>query len=186
MEPPLETPEPPAPIPAEELKLVAISLPGNARGGYDPAVPFADLRTFVFRAPPGGDAAPGTPLGTPADREIRRLLAETLVLRGFRQADAREPADLVVDFSRRSANLDYRELSPLYDRYDFGPIGWGSPDAVATRGTLIVDILDAHSQRIAWHAWTTKPIGPGTATGEGSFALVREAVGEVLAGFPPP
>jgi hypothetical protein len=181
-------PEPAAAI-AEDapLKLVPVSLPGGAQGGYDPSVPFAELDTFVFRGPAiGDDAPPGTSLGAPGDRTIRRLIAEQLALRGFRQAAGREPADLVIDFSRRSANLSYRELSPLHDRYDFGPIGWGSPDAVATRGTLTVDIVESRSQRLAWHAWTTKPIGPGTATGEGSFALAREAVTEVLAGFPPP
>jgi hypothetical protein len=169
-----------------QVALVPVSLPGGARGGYDPAVPFAELDTFVFRGPALGDDAPaGTPLGAPGDLTIRRLLAEQLALRGFRQASGREPADLVVDFSRRSANLSYRELSPLYERYDFGPIGWGYQGAVATRGTLTVDIVDAHTQRIAWKAWTTKPIGPGTATGEGSYQLAREAVTEVLAGFPP-
>jgi hypothetical protein len=169
-----------------DLKLVALDLPGGASGGYDPAVPFAELHTFVFRAPADGDAAPGTSLGTPLDREVRRLIAETLTFRGLRQADAREPADLVVDFAQSSRNLTYRELSPFYDRYSFIPIGFGSPDVVAQRGTLIVEIIDAHTSRIAWHAWTTQPIGPGTATGQGSFDLARKAVGEVLAGFPPP
>lgn len=188
---PVEKPAPPlepalAPTAPADLKLVALDLPGNARGGYDPGVPFAELHTFVFRAPADGDAAPGTSLGTPIDREVRRLIAETLTFRGFRQGNAREPADLVVDFARSSRNLTYRELSPFYDRYDFVPIGFGSPDVVAQRGTLIVEIMDAHTSRIAWHAWTTQPIGPGTATGQGSFDLARKAVGEVLAGFPPP
>ena len=39
--------------------------------------------------------------------------------------------------------------------------------------------------RLAWHAWTTKGIGPGITYGEKTTALVREAVADVLAAFPP-
>ena len=61
----------------------------------------------------------------------------------------------------------------------------GSGFGVDTRGTLVVDIIEARSGRLAWHAWTTKGLGPGITLGARTTALVREAVAEVLVGFPP-
>lgn len=177
--------EPPAPEPLR--KLLPVSLPGGARGGYDPSVPMADLRSFAFGPVPGssGGARADTSLGSPTDLQIRRLVAEQLTMRGFYQAAGGQPADLLIAFSLRSRNVTYRELSPLYERYDFGPFFFGSNDVAGTRGTLTLDIIDPRANRIAWHATTTKPIGPGTAIGEGRAELVRQAVTEVLAGFPP-
>jgi hypothetical protein len=72
----------------------------------------------------------------------------------------------------------------LYERYDaFNRVGMGFE--VDTRGTLVVDIIDVRSDRLAWHAWTTKGIGPGITYGEKTTALIREAVGDLLAEFPP-
>src|SRR4030095_7657462 len=92
------------PIAADEpWKLVPISLPGDARGGYDPAARFAELHPFVFSGPAlGQDVPAGTSLGTPADRTIRRLIAEQLTLRGLRQAGGQEPTALVTAFSGHS------------------------------------------------------------------------------------
>lgn len=64
-------------------------------------------------------------------------------------------------------------------------MGWAYDTLTDTRGILTVDIVDASTQRIAWHAQTTKGLGPGVTYGEKTTAVVREAVAEVLAGFPP-
>ena len=67
--------------------------------------------------------------------------------------------------------------------YDFPSLGRGFE--VDTRGILAVDIIDTRSDRIAWHAWTSKGLGPGVTYGEKTRALIREAVAEVLVDFPP-
>lgn len=172
--------------PAPTAQLVDISLPGDASGGYDPAVSFASLRTFAFGPRDAtGYGEAGARVDLPIDRQIRRFLADDLTLRGFRQASGDETADLVVAFTQRATNRTLRMPSGLYDRDDIAPVDWGQGDAVATRGHLLVEIVDARSNRVAWRAWTTKPLGPGTRSEEAATALVREAVTEVLSGFPP-
>jgi len=86
------------------------------------------------------------------DRQIRRYLAEGLELKGFRQATGSEEADLVVSFSTGQKSRSFRAIPILYQRYDFPSMGTGFE--VDTRGTLVVDIIDARSDRLAWHAWT--------------------------------
>ena len=178
-------PSPPASGPPR--RLVEAPDTGLVRAGYDPAVPFSKLRTFSFRTPEGSDdaAAAGTTREQPVDRQIRRFLSEDLTLRGLKQASGGEPADLVVDFSRRTRNRTVWGRRSIYNQYDIG-VGWWGRGVVDTRATLTVDLIDSHDERIAWHAETTKAIGPGiVASGEADTALVREAVTELLAGFPP-
>jgi hypothetical protein len=142
---------------------------------------WARLRTFRFAPPAGSGEGPGSRVEAPIDRQIRYLIASDLGFKGLRQASGREPAALEVAFSRRSRNTDLGWLLPIYDQYDF-PVAWNEVD---TRATLTVDIVDLRTNRLAWHAQTTKGIGPGITPGETGAALVREAVNEVLAGFPP-
>lgn len=178
---PAEPPRPDGSLP----RFTKVDLGASAGGGYDPEVVFTGIRTFTFPRPPRpGDPLPaGTPLETPGDRQIRRYLAEGLELKGFRQATGSEEADLVVSFSTGQKSRSFRAISILYQRYDFPSMGTGFE--VDTRGTLVVDIIDARSDRIAWHAWTTKGFGPGITPGAETAALVREAVADILAAFPP-
>jgi hypothetical protein len=166
-------------------RFTKVELGANAGGGYDPAVIFSRIHTFTFPRPPrpGDPVAAGTPLETPGDRQIRRFLAEGLELKGFRQASGSEEADLVVTFSTGEKSRTFHTMPLLYERYAFTRMGSGFE--VDTRGTLVVDIIDARSERLAWHAWTTKGIGPGITHGARTTALLREAVADVLVAFPP-
>lgn len=178
---------PPAPAapPGPPPHLVEVDVSGPGKASYDAAVSFERLRTFRFPAAAGPGAPAGTPLETPLDRQIRRLLADDLRWKGLRQAHGAEDADLVVHFTRGAYTGAYQPFVVLYDWYGFGvPVALG-PDRVDTRGLLTVDLVDARSNRIAWHAWTTKGLGPGITPGEKTDALLREAVSEVLAPFPP-
>jgi hypothetical protein len=170
---------------AQPRRFTEVDLGVSGGAGYDPEVVFQGIRTFTFRSPPQpGEPAPaGTPLEMPEDRRIRRYLAEGLQLKGFRQAAGNEEADLVVAFSTGQKSRDLRTFPILYQGYDLPRVDRGS--RVDTRGTLMVDIIDARSNRIAWHAWTTKGIGPGITPGDKTSALIREAVADILAGFPP-
>jgi hypothetical protein len=183
--PPRAEPVTPAEPGGQVPRFTEVDLGADAGGGYDPEVIFHGIRTFTFPRPPrSGDPVPaGTPLETPGDRQIRRYLAEGLELKGFRQATGSEEADLVVTFSTGQRSRDFRAIPILYRHYDFPSMGTGFE--VDTRGTLVVDIIDTHSDRIAWHAWTTKGIGPGVTPGAETTALIREAVADILAGFPP-
>lgn len=183
---PAEAQEPPRPE-GPAPRLVKVDLPGRAAAGYDPAVSFEGLRTFSFPAPvqPGADVAPGTPLEQPIDRQIRRLLADDLKLKGLRQATDGAPADLLVDFSHGATTRTYRPFFLfVYGWYQTDLTDPLFDEVVNTRGVLTVDIVDTRSNRIAWHASTTKGLGPGV-TYDDQPAMLREAVSEVLARFPP-
>jgi hypothetical protein len=169
----------------QPLRFTEVDLGFNAGGGFDPTVIFTGLGTFTFPLPPQpGDPLPaGTALETPQDRQIRRFLVEGLRLKGFRQATGGEEADLLVDFSTGQRSRTVSTIPILYSNYDFVSMGHGYQ--VDTRGTLVIDIIDTQSGRLAWHAWTTKGVGPGITPGEKTTALIREAVADVLAEFPP-
>ncbi len=169
----------------QPLRFTEVDLGFDAGGGFDPTVIFTGLSTFTFPLPPQpGDPLPaGTALETPQDRQIRRFLVEGLRLKGFRQATGGEQADLLVDFSTGQRSRTVSTIPILYSNYDFISMGHGYQ--VDTRGTLVIDIIDTQSGRLAWHAWTTKGVGPGITPGQKTTALVREAVADVLAKFPP-
>ena len=173
---------PPDPQPRRFTK---VDLGARAGGGYDPTVIFSGIQTFTFPpAPqPGDPVAAGTPLETPLDRQIRRFLVEGLKLKGFRQAMGSEEADLLVDFSAGENSRTFSTIPILYQEYD--SLNMGDTFEVFTRGTLVVDIIDTRSGRLAWHAWSTKGLGPGITPGAKTTALLREAVADVLVAFPP-
>jgi len=181
------------PRPTEEPPptLLAIAEPDpSIQAGYDPAVSFPALSSFRFPAPTAdaGDAdRVGAPLEDPLDRVIRRQIADELTRRGFRQAGGGETPDMLVDFSRRAVNRDFYGLFSLYDRYGFGvdTNDWALGERVATRGILVIDIVDAQSERLAWHAVAKTGLGPGITPGAKTESVLRQAVTAALLGFPP-
>lgn len=181
------------PRPSEEPPPQLIAISGSdpsLRAGYDPAVSFPALASFRFPAATAVTADAnrvGAPLEDPLDRMIRRQIADELTRRGFRQAAGGEAPDMLVDFSRRAVNRDFYGLFSLYDRYGFGvdTNDWALGERVETRGVLVIDIVDATSERLAWHAVAKTGIGPGITPGAETEAVLRRAVTEALLGFPP-
>lgn len=184
---------PPTPPTNPPARMVKVSLPrlagsgGGAGAGYDPAVAFDRLHTFAFPAPvlPGPDTPAGTRVDQPIDREIRRLLADGLRMRGLRQATGSEPPDLRVHFTRQESIWSQGPLVYFYDWYGFGTVWPGAIEYLNQRGTLTVDLVETRGQRLAWHAWTTKGLGPGVTPGERTTQVIREAVSDLLSRFPP-
>jgi hypothetical protein len=183
-----EVPEAPPPRPEGPPPLLTKVKKGPGAGAsYDPTVRYSQYQAFAFRPfPRPGEKVPrGTPLDMPIDRQIRRFLKETLELKGFRQAEGAEQADFVVGFSRGNQSTTwYAWFYPtLYSQYDVGGVGIGPQ--VYTRGSLVVDIVDTRTQRIAWHSVSSRDIGPGITPGAATTKLVREGVAEAMQGFPP-
>ncbi len=168
-----------------KFRFVKLDLGGGAGADYDPAVDFSDIHTFTFPrlARPGETVPAGTRLETPEDRQLRRLLAEGLSLKGLRQATGGEEAELLVSFSTGDKSRDLHAMPAPYQSYALNHLG--PNPGVDTRGTLVIDIVETESERLAWHAWTTKGIGPGITHGAETTRLLREAVADLLAGFPP-
>ncbi|MEB2346195.1 MAG: DUF4136 domain-containing protein [Deltaproteobacteria bacterium] len=185
---------PPArrPRPAEEAPATLVAVPEasrSVRAGYDPRATIPARGSFSFPAPaaPGDEHRPGAPVESPLDRVIRRSIADELERRGFHQASGGETAELLVGFSSKDVNRDFYGLFSLYDRYGFGidTNAWALGSRVATRSVLVLDIVDAQSERLAWHAVVTTGLGPGITPGAHTEAVWRQAVTEALLGFPP-
>jgi hypothetical protein len=189
--------EGPAPKPARRqrpteeaaAKLVTVPEAGKSvRAGYDPLAAVPARGSFSFPAPaaPGDEHRPGAPVESPLDRVIRRSIADELERRGFHQATGGETADLLVGFSSKDVNRDFYGLFSLYDRYGWGvdTNDWALGSRVQTRSVVVIDIVDAQSERLAWHAVATTGLGPGITPGARTEAVLRNAVTEAMLGFP--
>ncbi len=165
-------------------KLTEVDLGLNSGGGFDEAVAFDRLESFTFPrfARPGEGRQPGMRLEQPRDRQLRRLIAEVLELRGLRQSTGDEIADVVVVASTTGKVRAVANMGIVYDQYalrDMGPI------EVLPQGTLTIDIMETRTGRLAWHAWTNKALSRVVPTEETRSELLREAVTDALSGFPP-
>lgn len=181
-----EVAEPP-PLPTEPLPMLTkVELGPRSAAAYDPGVRFSQLRTYAFVSlPRAGDAPAGTPVEQPKDRAIRRFMADALALKGFHQATGSEVPDFVVGFSTSTGSSTWYAITypVLFDTYVDSGLPYGPH--VYESGSLVVDIVEARTDRLAWHAYTRKGMGPGITPGEKTSALLREAVTDVLADFPP-
>ena len=70
----------------------------------------------------------------------------------------------------------------VYDRYALRDMG---AVEVAPRGTLSLDIIETRTGRLVWHAWTTRGLSRVVPSDETRSEVLRVAVTEALAKFPP-
>ena len=144
--------------------------------------PTADLsafRTFHILAPPARRAdAPALPQSDPmldnsiTNQALRQDLRQALEGRGYAPAPTRDADVLVAYYAGTREKLDTTYWNPgpyrysywgFRDRWAWPYYGWAGP-AVAlarvqesTQGTVIVDLIDARTQQLAWR-------GQGVAT----------------------
>lgn len=178
---------PTRPVDPPPKKIDLGRLHGGVEAAYDPATNYERHTTFLFpqRTAPAGDARAGMQLEQPVDREIRRYLAEALRLKGLRPAEGDEPADLLVEFSTSASTKVVPPLPFLQDWYSVGgekvPLG-GQVDAKAR---FTVDIIEGGTYRLAWHATVERRFRPEVSIGPDSTAMLREAVIDLIAPYPP-
>lgn len=174
---------PPGPGPPMR-QLSKIRLPGQAKGRYDSQVIFTGHETFSFprNARPGDGAPPGTPVEQPGDRQIRRQITNNLEMKGFRQAQGDEASDLFVTFSTSQGSRTW-----FFSYYGFQPMTGTSPLLSPWEyetGSLAIDVYTPRKE-VAYSASVVRGMGPGITPGEKTAQLVREAVTQLLTGFPP-
>lgn len=178
---------PKRPIDPPPKKVELGRLHGGVEAAYDPATNYERHTTFLFpqRTAPADQARPGMEVEQPVDREVRRYIAEALRLKGLRPAEGSEPADLLVDFSTNASTRVAPPLPFLQDWYGVGgarvPLG-GQVDAKAR---FTVDIIEGSTYRLAWHATVERRFRPQVSLGPDSEAMLREAVADLLAPYPP-
>lgn len=179
--------QPTEPVDPPPKKVELGRLHGGVEAAYDPATSYERHRTFLFpqRIAPAGKARPGMELEQPVDREIRRYLAEALRLKGLRPAEGTEKADLLVEFSTSASSRVTPPLPFLQDWYNVGgekvPLG----GQVDSKARFTVDIIEGGTYRLAWHAEVERRFRPEVSLGPDSTAMLREAVTDLLAPYPP-
>ncbi|HEY5565130.1 MAG TPA: DUF4136 domain-containing protein [Rhodothermia bacterium] len=142
---------------------------------------FAQYRTFEWMPVPEGLYA-GMRLGPTMDNRIRRAIESELVLKGLQRATEGAEPDLFVVYHaavREDAERAY------YDSWGYGRMGrWRSGTVVVeplTRGTLIVDLVDADQNSLVWRGKASGVVSSPTEAGKRVF----EAIQRILEGYPP-
>jgi len=146
---------------------------------FDKGEDFKKFRTFAWKE---GKNAPN-PL---ADRRIREIVEMQLGSKGLRRALGVEPDCLVVYHASTEDDLS---LNMFYSGWGAGwyPY-WGAPTSVTTtvdrqrKGTLIVDVWDAATKKLAWRG-----VGEDTLSDkpEKNSKKVQKVVAKMFKQFPP-
>lgn len=131
------------------------------------------------------------------DTRLRRAVEDTLTTKGMR---AEQPADFYVNYTvvteeRVSINTynTYGGFGPgwgytAYGPYCCGPWGIGSTQANVyyyTQGTLIIDIVDARSNKLVWRGTADSRL-PQSGTPEKRTQELRATIAKMFERFPPP
>ena len=155
---------------------------------YDHTATFAGYHTFTWI--PREEHGTGNPLIAERAREAIRSALER---KGYTFVSAAEQADFAVDFTIGAHDrVDIHTYPAPYagSWWWYGRGWWGYPywgrgvDLHRYReGVLAIDIFDAKTHRPVWHGWARKPLGAQDLAH--ARGMIREAVDEVLARFPP-
>ena len=165
---------------------------------YDPKADFSKIRTWAwFQEPAGGSPSDHAPpeVDPLTLQRSRKALEEVLSAKGFSMARPEEADVLIAVHSAIERRVTY---GPSYGwgwgwgwgpGYSWGPYWdgtWGPPSVyVYHEAAIIVDVLEQKpSQRLIWRGVARRTIDRGL-TPEEREQRVREAIHELLAGFPP-
>jgi len=163
---------------------------------WDREVDFSRLHVFGILESKPDERGEGDPrLSELTDRHTERAIEQVLSARGYTLV-TQGPADFFVVYTndiheeQRLVGYGYGVGSEwaYYPRYGWGAYGgWVDPyiaieQRTFTYGTLVLDILDAATNRLLWRGWAEGALTPSTDM----QARIELAVGEILARFPPP
>jgi len=153
----------------------------------DPDFGFGELRTFFWVQPKEGAALGSFGLSEPRlDRTVRHSIESTLVAAGYEVTTHGDP-DFRVNYI---LSIDPRtDITQLNRYYGYGSDWtdayiWPNNVQVHEDGTLIIDIVDARTQKMIWRG-----IGSGqidrTKPEDTQAKGLTEAVQKILKKFPP-
>jgi hypothetical protein len=163
----------------------------QAQSDYDPNARFDTYKTFFWIGEQPGtlpsSSQPSQPgLDPLLARRIQSSIESHLEAKGYKKVDDVAKADFGVSFNVALREKIRVQSSPgYYGGGYWGYGGWYTSSVWGqsyTEGTLAIDIFDARSHLAVWHGWASKPV---EESGDRA-AAVDEAVGAILAKFPPP
>jgi hypothetical protein len=118
------------------------------------------------------------------DASVKQAVEQQLNVKGLQKAEPAS-ADLLVHYHINiSERMDIAEIDRRY--MDCAEEGCEPSIVVFDEGTLIVDFVDARSERLVWRGWMRGPVPPGIIGDQAALDVaVREAVPQILANYGP-
>ena len=137
------------------LALAACATGPTVTTNVDHAADFSRYRTYAWRE---GAAA----LDPAVSSKVQAAVDEQLAAKGLQKVDRSGSPDVLV-FASASRDQE-RIVQPDQWGYDLGPVGVGSERVeviLIPIGTLLVDVVDAGTNRLVWRGEVTKALnGP--------------------------
>ena len=130
-----------------------------------------------------GDARAAVERNSLLDKRIRSAVNSALNAKGMRQQD--DDPDLVVVY--HTGVEDKITVTDWGYRYSYDYYGWGGRDIDVQNyqeGTLIIDLIDTKTMELVWRGSVTGTIDQ-TAKPEKREKRLKEAIGKVMASYPP-
>jgi hypothetical protein len=149
---------------------------------YDPGQDFSSFRNYAWH----DQARAPSPLV--ADR-IRGAIETRLAARGYARVESDAAPDFLVSFTAVAEQA--LRVDEMSSRLGYSNRGWGVGVSSRTRlreytrGTLIVDIIDAGGEDLLWRGVSARTLGEGRSPEERA-SEVMEIVTAILQQFPPP
>ena len=161
---------------------------------YDPNADFSHWRTYAWY--PSGPSTTGDPrLDNPLLHErIVAAVDQDLGARGFAPKQDGTP-DFFVNYHLSSQQrMDVRTINQSYANGPYGRrwgrAGWGGVGWTETvvdqyeEGTLVIDLIDVAESRLVWRGAGSRRLANNPDPSR-TTQRVNDAVGEILAAFPP-
>jgi hypothetical protein len=147
------------------LTAAAAAVQAETKSDFDKDYDFRQLKTFDFKEqahPPARDIRGPNSLW---NRRIHDELTTDLTTDGFQLTAGTEPDFLVAYYMGARERADVRYLGygfPRYGWHRWGWTGWGPGFDVwripYTQSTLVVDVIDAHTNMLVWRGYDTDHI----------------------------
>jgi Domain of unknown function (DUF4136) len=175
-------------VAALALTAAAVTAGAATKSDFDKEYDWAKLKTFDFK-PQARPAARDTqgPNGL-WSRRIHDDLTADLARSGFQQTTSGNPDFLVAYYMGAKERIDVRTVGygfPGWGRHRWAWGAWG-PDFDVwnipyTESTLVIDVVDAHTNMLVWRGYDTDEIDVGKSDkeiGKAVDALVKRFVKE--------
>jgi hypothetical protein len=137
---------------------------------YDRTVDFTTWRKFAWKSPVPADESI-------AEARTRRVVEEGFLDKGFLPVEAVDRADFWITYQGAGwvdADVDVTWLGP----------GFGRRGRIekTPMGTLVVEVIDARTGKVAWHGAVTDKLAKN---GDEAEKKTAKAVNQLLKEFPP-
>ncbi len=141
-------------------------------------------QSFTWLPQPGGGDTRPTP--DVVALQIHRTVDSVLLARGY-EMTTDNPDFLLGQHLAYPDEMDARTVNTYFG---YGLDWWGGPDAPGTwqefpEGALIIDVVDGAENQLVWRGAAAANIEPGSADVRERNRRVKDAVAQILRGFPP-